>query len=108
MINIEYLRQFRIGGFAIFDFATAFLGVLILSPMLRWLFRKIGLEIPVRSWFFFTLPIGIVVHILTGHRTPMTVEFLDLGEHYLLKAIILGLLILGLTGIKRIKKNNIK
>jgi hypothetical protein len=104
MITIEYLRQFRVGGFAIFDFATAFLGVLILSPMLRWLFRKVGLEIPIRSWVFFTLPIGILTHILIGRKTPMTVEFLDLGGHYLLKAVILGLFILGITGIKRIKK----
>jgi hypothetical protein len=104
MITIEFLRQLRVGGFAIFDFATAFLGVLALSPILRWLFRKVGLEIPIRSWLFFTLPVGIIVHILTGHRTPMTVQFLDPSGYYLVKAIILILLILGFIGIKRIKK----
>jgi len=108
MINISFLRSFRIEGFAIFDFATAFLGMLILSPLLRWLFRKIGLEIPIRSWFFFTLPIGILTHILIGRKTPMTVDFLDPSGHYVVKVIILGLFILGLTGIKRIKKQQEK
>jgi hypothetical protein len=104
MINIEYLRQFRVEGFAIFDFATAFLGIYILSFPLSWLFRKIGLEIPKKSWLLLTLPIGIITHTLIGRKTPMTVEFFDPSGHYLLKAIILGLLILGLTSIKRIKK----
>lgn len=104
MITIDFLRQFRVGGFAIFDFATAFLGMLALSPLLTWLFRKVGIAIPKRNWIFLTLPIGIVVHLLIGRKTPITQEFLDLGSHYLLKAIILILFILGLTGIKRIKK----
>ena len=108
MSTVEYLRQFRVEGFAIFDFATAFLGVLILSPLLRWLFRKIGLEIPIRSWLFFTLPIGILTHILIGRKTPMTVQFLDPSGHYFVKAIIVIFLILGFMGIKKIKKQGVE
>ena len=104
MGTIDFLRQFRVGGFAIFDFTTAFLGILILSPLLSWIFKKVGFKIPKKNWLFLTLPIGILVHVLIGRRTPMTQEFLDLSSHYFLKAIILGLIILGLTGIKRIKK----
>lgn len=101
---ISFLRQFRIGGFAIFDFATAFLGILILSPLLSWIFRKFGLEIPKKNWLFLTLPIGIVVHLLIGRQTILTSEFIDIKNHYLLKATIVGLFVLGMRGIRKIKK----
>jgi hypothetical protein len=104
MITIDFLRQFRVGSFAIFDFTTAFLGMLILSPFLSWIFKKVGLIIPKKNWLFLTLPIGIFIHLLIGRKTPMTVDFLDLGDHYILKVIIIILLILGFTGIKKIKK----
>ena len=100
---ISFLRQFRIGQFAIFDFALAFLGILLISPLLSKIFMKIGIEIPRRSWLFFTLPIGIFAHLLIGRMTPMTKEFLDINGHYLLKAIIIGSFILGMIGIKRVK-----
>lgn len=100
---IDFLRQFRVGGFALFDFTTAFLGVFLLAPLLSKLFRKLGLEIPKLSWLFFTLPIGIIVHILIGKRTPLTEEFLDPSGHYLSKVIILVLFVLGIMGIKKIK-----
>jgi hypothetical protein len=108
MITIDFLRQFRIGGFAIFDLSTAFLGILLLSPVLSWIFRKVGLEIPKKSWIFWTLPIGILTHLLIGRKTPMTVEFFDPSGHYVLKAAIVGLLILGTRGIRRTKNISLK
>lgn len=104
MDTISFLRQFRIGGFAIFDFATAFLGILIFSPLLSWIFRKLSLEIPKKNWLFLTVPIGIVTHLLVGRRTPLTAEFLNIRGHYLLKIVVLALFALGLRGIRRIKK----
>jgi hypothetical protein len=100
---IDFLRQFRLGGFAVFDFAVAFLGIFLMAPVLSKIFRKLGLEISRRSWVFLTLPIGIMVHILIGKITPMTREFLDPSGHYLLKMIIAVLFILGLAGIKKTK-----
>lgn len=104
MTTIELLRQFRLGEYAIFDLATAFIGMLILSPFLSWLFRKIRINVPILSWIFLTLPIGIFAHILIGKITPMTKYFIDLHGHYILKIFILGLLVLGLKGIKMINK----
>jgi hypothetical protein len=101
---IDFLRQFRLGGFAVFDFAAAFLGIFLIAPFLSKIFKKLGLKIPRRSWVFLTLPIGIMVHILIGKITPMTKEFLDSSGHYLLKVIIAVLFILGLVSIKRIRK----
>jgi len=106
MITIKYLRQFRIGGYAAFDLVVAFLGIYLLSPLLSKLFLRLRVDIPKRSWLFLTLPIGILVHLLTGNMTLMTKDFLDIQSHYVLKILILGLLILGIKGIKITKKIN--
>ena len=104
MLSIDFLRQYRIGEFAIFDLAVAFLGVFLLSLILSKLFRKLGLEIPKKSWVLWTLPIGILAHLLVGRITPLTRDFLDLNGHYLSKAVIIGLIIWGAWGVKRVKE----
>jgi len=100
MTILEFLRQFRLGGYAMFDFVVAFIGIYLLSPLLSKIFRKIKINIPKRNWLFLTLPIGIVTHLLIGNITPMTKYFIDLHGHYFLKIFILGLFIMGIKGIK--------
>jgi hypothetical protein len=108
MLTITLLRQFRIGEYALFDLAVAFLGLAILSPLLSWLFRKFfKLEIPKKNWLFLTLPIGIATHLITGPITPMTKNFIDPAGHYFLKIFILALLFFGLCNIRKIKKDHI-
>ena len=104
MISVDFLRQFRVGGYAIFDFTTAFVGVYLASFLLSKLFRKIRVDIPRISWVLLTLPIGIATHLIIGRITPLTGNFLDIHGHYILKIVIVGLLLLGLRGIKIIKK----
>lgn len=103
-MTIEFLRQFRVGGYALFDFVVSFLGIYILAPVLSKIFRTVGMEIPRKSWLFFTLPIGILTHIIIGNRTRMTKDFLDPQGHFLLKIVIIGLLLYGLKGITILKK----
>lgn len=105
MTLLEFLRQFRFGEYAVFDFATSFLGIYLLSPLLSKIFLKFRLDIPKKSWLLLTLPISIIVHLLVGVITPMTRDFIDIDDHYILKIIILILLILGLKGVKIVKKN---
>lgn len=105
MVPIEYLRQFRFSGYAIFDFVAVFIAIYFLSPLLSKLFRKLRLNIPKQNWLFLALPIGISTHLLIGNITPMTRDFMDIHSHYILKILIIGLLIFGLKGIKIIKKN---
>ncbi len=100
MTSLEFLRQFRLGGYAIFDFVVAFVGIYLLSPLLSKIFKKIRINIPKRNWLFLTLPIGIITHLLIGNITPMTKYFIDLHGHYILKILILGLFIAGIKGIK--------
>ena len=100
---IIYLRQFRFSGYAVFDFVASFLGIFLLSPLLSILFKKIGLEIPKLNWLYLTLPIGIVTHLAIGKLTPLTGNFINPHDHYILKIVIIGLLFLGLRNIKRVK-----
>jgi hypothetical protein len=104
MVPIEFLRQFRIFEYAIFDFAAALLGIFLLSPLLSRLFRKIRIDIPKKNWLFLTIPISIPVHVLVGNLTPMTRDFINLSDNYILKLLIIVLLFFGIKGIKIIKK----
>lgn len=106
-MSLEFLRQFRIGGYAIFDLAVSFLALYLLAPLLSKLFLKIKLNIPKLNWLFLTLPISIVIHLLVGNITPMTKNFFDLNAHYVLKILILGSLYLGIRGVKIIPKKKL-
>jgi hypothetical protein len=99
MVPIEFLRQFRIDGYAIFDVAAAFIGIYLLAPLLSKLFLKIRVEIPKRNRLFLTLPMAIVVHLLVGNITPMTSDFFDIHGHYILKIVIVISLIFGCKDI---------
>lgn len=98
---IEWLRQYRIGEFAIFDFAISFLGVYLIAPFLSKIFLKLHISIPKKNWLYLTLPIGILAHIVASSITPMTRDFLDLQGHYVLKFFIIGLFVLGLHNISK-------
>ena len=100
MTQIEFLRQFRFSGYAIFDFAVALIGIFLLSPLLSKIFLKIRVDIPKKNWLLLTLPMGVFAHLLSGEITPMTRDLLDIHGHYIVKALILVLLILGLKDIK--------
>lgn len=85
-----------------FDFTIGFLGMLLVSPLLSWLFKKVGIHFPKRNWVILMLPISILVHILVGKITPLTKDFLDPDNHYFVKLIVVCCCILGATGIRRI------
>lgn len=104
MPTLQFLRSFRFGEYAYFDLIVSFIGICLLGPLLSKLFLKLKLKVSQKSWIYFTLPIGIIIHLLVRNSTPMTRDFIDLHGHYILKAVIVGLLLLGLKDIKRIKK----
>jgi hypothetical protein len=98
---IDYLRQFRVAGYALFDFTAGFLGMFLLAPLLSRAAGKAGVLIPKRSWVIWMLPISVLVHVLVGRYTPLTKDFLDPRGHYLVKAAVSGCCLLGAWGIKR-------
>jgi dihydroorotate dehydrogenase len=96
MTTLEFLRQFKLSGYAIFDLVATFVGMGLLSPFLTKAFAKIGVKIPKLNWLILALPIGIVAHLMVGKMTPMTENFLDPNKHYTLKIFLVGLAVLGL------------
>ncbi|MFA6486592.1 MAG: hypothetical protein WCT40_04485 [Candidatus Magasanikbacteria bacterium] len=102
MLTLEWLRQFRLGEYAIFDLVVSFVGITLLSPLLSKLFKKLRLDIPKRSWIIWTLPLSIFVHLIFSKFTPMTKYFFDPSGHYILKILIITMVVGGLIGIKKI------
>jgi hypothetical protein len=100
---IEMLRQFRFLDYAVFDLALSFLGMAILSWWLSRFFQKIKIHIPKRSWVIWTLPIGIITHLLVGADTSLTTRFINPTDHYILKLVIILLTLIGFWGVKRVK-----
>jgi hypothetical protein len=105
MNTLDYLRTFRIGSFAIFDFTVAFLGMALLSPLLSGAFKKVGILIPKKNWVILTLPISILAHLLIGTMTPFTKFFFDPSGHYVVKLVVVGCCVWGAMGIQRIPRS---
>ena len=103
METLEYLRWFKIFGYAIFDLIISFWGIYLISERLSRLFLKIKIDIPKKNWLFLTLPIGILFHIIFGNITPMTRDLFDINWFYLIKVLILVLLVFWFKGIKIVK-----
>lgn len=102
MFNLEYIRSYRIVNYAILDIVASFVGIYLLAPLLSKLFLKFKIVIPLSSWMYFTLPIGIISHLLVRNMTGMTKDFLDPNGHFLIKFIIILLVILGARGIRKL------
>lgn len=88
---ITFLRSFRIGPFAIFDFAASYLVAYLVGPYLK----KIGIPITREQLLWWTLPLSILAHIAVGKITPLTELFIAPNGGYLVKAIIIGMIIAG-------------
>ena len=96
MITIEYLRSFRIGEFAIFDFTLAYVGVYLLVPILNKIILPTGRQLSRIQWLLLVLPLSIIFHLIFGNMTPLTRLAIDPSAGYGLKAILLIMLYFGL------------
>lgn len=104
MINLEYLRQFRIAGFTLFDSSLALVGVLLLAPLLTKLAKKVHLNLTTRHWLWLMLPLSVITHLLVGTQTPLVEAAIDPSDHYFIKALLLVMLFMGLKDIRKKKK----
>lgn len=105
MFSIEYLRQFRIGPFAIFDIISSYLGILILSPILSWVASRMNLKISTITWLWFTLPLAVIFHIIFRQSTPMMKMLTNLGNYQFYIAILI-LIAMTYMGFRKIHKIN--
>ncbi|MFA5987215.1 MAG: hypothetical protein WC797_01005 [Candidatus Paceibacterota bacterium] len=91
---IETLRSYRIGPFAIFDFAVSYIAVYFLAPYLSKLFAYIGISINREQWLWLTLPIALVAHFIFRPDTPFTKMFLDLSGGWTAKLVIILMIVM--------------
>jgi len=93
-MTIEYLRSFRVGPFAIFDFAVSYLAMYFLAPYLSKLLALAGIQVNREQWLWLTLPIALAFHLIFRPDTPFTKMFLDPAGGYVAKLVILAMLIM--------------
>lgn len=107
MVSIEYLRQFRIGQFAIFDITISYVGILLLSPILTWLASRLHLKIPITSWLWFTLPLSVVFHIIFRQSTPLMNILTNPRnfQFYIAVFILLSMTYMGCSKISKISSS---
>lgn len=91
---IAFLRSFRIGPFAIFDFAVSYIAMYFLAPYLSKLFAYAGIHINREQWLWLTLPIALATHLISGTSTPLAKMFLDPSGGLAAKLIILAMILL--------------
>ena len=103
MFSLEYLRQFRIGPFAIFDTAISYLGILILSPFLRWLMSKLHLKVPISAWVWLTMPIAVIFHLIFQQTTPLMKILSDPSQIQFYIALFI-LSVMTFMGFRKISK----
>ncbi len=98
---IDFLRSFRIGPFAIFDFAASYLAMYFLAPHLSKLFSIIGIKVTREQWLWLTLPIATLVHIIFGTKTAFTAMALDSSGGWIAKITIFFMIFM--TYLRRYK-----
>lgn len=96
---IKYLRLFRIGQFAIFDFTISYIGFYILSPLIIKLFKYFNMTVTIANIMWLVLPLSILIHIIIGNHTPLTKMFLDTSDYYFIKIVIVYMIYAGLKGV---------
>jgi len=96
---ITYLRQFKVGPFAIFDIVASYLGIYLLAPLLSRLLLLIGLKADRSTWMWLTLPLAILFHLIFKQNTPLSKMVLDPTGNWLVKIVILFMLVMGISKI---------
>lgn len=101
---LVYLRQFKIGPFAIFDVVVSYLGIYLLAPLLTKLFAKLHLNIGRVQWLWLTLPIAAIFHLIFKQDTPLMKMVMDTNGYYFVKIAHIFMLFMGLRNIRSSKK----
>ena len=100
-MDIETLRQFKLGPFAIFDFAISYLIVLLVAPLLVKISKKLKFPISKTQWLWLVLPFSVLSHIVVGNITPLTKMFINPNGDFIVKIIVTFMLYMGLRRTKK-------
>ncbi len=94
MLNLEYLRSFKIYQIAVFDVVISYLGIYLISPILIKLFNKIGIKTSKKTWMWLMFPLSLLAHFFIGQDTTLLKMFLNPNSFYTVKAVIVFMLIM--------------
>ena len=97
---LHFLRQYKIGPFAIFDTVTAYLGIFLIAPLLTKIFSKIHVNISRAGWLWLTLPISVLFHLIFRQNTPFMKMLLNPKSFYIPIIVLIFMTYMGLRKIK--------
>lgn len=101
MDTLQFLRQFRIGPFAIFDTVISYIGIYLLAPMLTKFVQKFGLNISRTGWLWLMFPLSVIFHFIFRQQTPFMKLLVNPESYYIGPIILLCMLYMGLKDSKR-------
>jgi hypothetical protein len=90
MNTIEKLRSFRVGPFAVFDFAATYIAAWYLAPRLDWYLRR-------EQVMWLAVPTGIVIHKLFKIDTPLNRMVLGPETNRIAQVVVALMLVKGLV-----------
>jgi len=107
---LPFLRQYKIGPFAIFDTVTDYLGVFLIAALLTKVFSKIHINIYRAGWLWLTLPISVLFHLIFRQNTPLMKMLLNPNQFqfYVGIIILLFMLYMGLRNIRTLIIKEVK
>lgn len=90
MNTIEKLRSFRVGPFAVFDFAMSFLAAWYAAPYLDWYVRR-------EQLMWLVIPTALLVHKVLKINTPLNSMVFGPDTNRLAQAMVALMLFKGLV-----------
>jgi hypothetical protein len=90
MSAIEKLRSFRVGPFAVFDFAASYTAAWYAAPYVDWYITR-------KQVMWLVIPTAIAVHRLIGIETPLNKMVLGSEPNRIAQAVAALMLYKGLV-----------
>ncbi len=98
---LDPYRVYRIGPFSAVDTIGAYLGALLVAPLVKRLAKKMGLAVTIPEILALILPTALIFHVLFGMDTAFTRMFFESGN-YVAKGVIFLMALFGLKSIARL------
>ena len=93
---VQFLRQFRIGPFAVFDTAISYLAIYLLSPTLTRGMRAFRIHVSRAGWLWFMLPASVLIHGLFQQRTPLMNQLFNPDTFFIAPVILVFMTYMGI------------
>ncbi len=103
MDYVAFLRQFRIGPFAVFDTVLGYVAIFLLAPLLTKLFTLVKLNIPRVTWLWWMFPLSVVFHLAFNQQTPVLKTLASPLGFFVVGAVLIVMFFMGLKNCSKIK-----